>query len=87
MSIKVELHGNEFEREGKLKNETFYNGEYTSLKITKTGNGRVYFMALNKHLGGKVGMVNKQMQFVDGKVLISFGKNDKLEIGTYEEVS
>jgi len=87
MSFKVELYGNEFEREGQLKDTRFYNGEYTSLKIKRTGNGRVYFMALNKHLGGKVGMVNKQMQFVDGKVLISFGKNDKMEIGTYKEAS
>jgi hypothetical protein len=83
MTIQVTLHDNEFIKEGKIKDCSFYNGEYNSLKIIRFGNGRVYFMALNKALGGKVGTFAKQMQLVDGNVIISFGKNDKLIIGTY----
>lgn len=84
---QVELYTNEFKRSGKLKDVTFLNGEYTSLQIKRFGNGRVYFMAWNNSINGKVGTLAKQMQFIDGKVIISFGKNDKLEIGEYKEVT
>ena len=85
MTIQVNLYANEFERVGTFK-DAYMGMNYDSLKIIRFGNGRVYFMAMNSQINGKVGMLNKQMQFVDGKVVLSFGKNDKMEIGTYSEV-
>lgn len=86
MTKQVKLYAEEFERQGKIKDLSFCNGEYDSLKINRIGNGRVYFMAMNKQIGGKVGTLRKQMQFEGDKVIISFGKNDKLIIGEYETV-
>jgi hypothetical protein len=83
MAIQVTLHANEFEKSGVIKDLTFNKGKYDSLKIIRFGNGRVYFMALSKEIGGKVGTFAKQMQLENGKVIISFGKQDKLEIGEY----
>jgi hypothetical protein len=85
MTIKVELFGNEFKRDGVLKDTRLFGGKYDSLKIVRSGNGRLYMMALNSKINGKVGMINKQMQFENGQVYLSFGKNDKLVIGTYTE--
>jgi hypothetical protein len=85
MTIQVNLNANEFKRDGSIKDGKIYNGKYDSLKILRFGNGRVYFMALNSEINGKVGTFAKQMQLVDGNVIISFGKNDKMIIGTYSD--
>jgi hypothetical protein len=85
MAIQVSLYANQFKKEGSIKDGKIYNGKYDSLKILRFGNGRVYFMALNSAINGKVGTFAKQMQLIEGKVIISFGKNDKLEIGEYAE--
>jgi hypothetical protein len=82
MTIQVNIFANEFERVGTFK-DAFMGMNYDSLKIIRFGNGRVYFMAMNSQINGKVGCFAKQMQFVDGQVIISFGKKDKMVIGTY----
>ncbi len=74
--IQVTLNANEFNHSG-VHNDR----EYTSLRVDRTSNGRVYFTTINN--GIRLSTMAKQMQLVDGVVIISFGKKDKLIIGTY----
>ncbi|WP_176474152.1 hypothetical protein [Niallia circulans] len=74
--IQVTLNANEFKHSGKHNDR-----EYTSLRVDRTSNGRVYFTTINN--GIRLSTMAKQMQLIDGQVIISFGKEDKLIIGTY----
>lgn len=74
--IQVTLNANEFNHSG-VHNDR----EYTSLRVDRTSNGRVYFTTINN--GIRLSTMAKQMKLVNGEVIISFGKNDKLIIGTY----
>lgn len=74
--INVTLNANEFNHSG-VHNDR----EYTSLRVDRTSNGRVYFTTINN--GIRLSTMAKQMKLVDGQVIISFGKKDKLIIGTY----
>lgn len=74
--IQVTLNSNEFNHSG-VHNDR----EYTSLRVNRTSNGRVYFTTIKN--GIRLSTMAKQMQLVDGQVIISFGKKDKLIIGTY----
>jgi hypothetical protein len=78
MTIQVTLNANEFERTG------IYNDrEYTSLRIDRISNGRVYFTTIKDNM--RWSTMAKQMKLDNGNVIISFGKNDKLIIGTYTD--
>ncbi|MEK4907363.1 hypothetical protein [Niallia sp. FSL M8-0099] len=74
--IQVTLNANEFNHSG-VHNDR----EYTSLRVDRTSNGRVYFTTIKN--GIRLSTMAKQMKLVNGEVIISFGKNDKLIIGTY----
>lgn len=77
MAIQIKLLSNTFNHSGK------YNGrEYTSLQIKRTSNGRIYFSIINN--GIRLCEMAKQMKLEDGKAVVSFGKNDKLIVGTYD---
>lgn len=74
--IQVTLNANEFEHTGE------YNGHpYTSLKVGRISNGRIYFTTINNQM--RMSTMAKQMKLENGNVVISFGKNDKMIIGTY----
>lgn len=83
MTIQVTLNANEFNKSGIIKDGKIHNGKYDSLKVIRFGNGRIYLMALNSEINGKVGTFAKQMKLENGLVILSFGKNDKLVIGSY----
>ncbi len=74
--IQVTLHANEFEYVG-----TYDNRNYTSLRIQRISNSRVYFFTIKN--GMKMNTMAKKMQLDNGKVYVSFGKQGKLYIGTY----
>lgn len=76
MTIQVTLNANEFTRTG-----TYNDREYTSLKIDRISNGRVYFTTIKDNM--RWSLMAKQMKLENGNVVISFGKNDKMIIGTY----
>jgi hypothetical protein len=78
MTIQITLHSNEIKKAGKHEKR-----EYDSLQIKRFGNGRIYLTAIKNNM--RMFEVRKQMQLENGKVFLSFGKNDKLEIGTYTE--
>lgn len=76
MTIQVTLNANEFQRTGE------YNGrQYTSLRVNYISNGRVYFTTRKDQISWS--SMAKQMKLDNGNVIISFGKNDKLIIGSY----
>lgn len=77
--INVLLHSNNIQHSG--KHEGYH---YDELRLYETSGKRIYFTAIKN--GMKMITVIKNMQFIDGKVLVSFGKK-KYVIGTYEEVS
>lgn len=77
--INVLLHSNNIQHTG--KHEGYH---YDELRLNETSGKRIYFTAIKN--GMKMITVIKNIQFIDGKVLVSFGKK-KYVIGTYEEVS
>jgi hypothetical protein len=76
MTIQVTLNANEFTRSGEYNDR-----QYTSLRVDRISNGRVYFTTIKD--GMRWSTMIKQMKLDNGNVVISFGKNDKLIIGTY----
>lgn len=76
MAIQVTLNANEFQRSGKYEGR-----QYTSLRVKDISKGRVYFTIIKDQI--KYATIAKQMKLENGNVIISFGKNDKLIIGTY----
>lgn len=76
MTIQVTLNANEFNRTGEYNDR-----QYTSLRVKSVSNGRIYFFTINNQM--KLTTMAKQMKCEDGIVFVSFGKNDKLGIGTY----
>ncbi len=77
--INVLLHTNNIQHNGMHEGYS-----YNELRLNETSGKRIYFTAIKN--GMKMITVIKNMQFIDGKVLVSFGKK-KYVIGTYEEVS
>lgn len=78
MTIKIELNSYDFEHSFKHEGR-----EYTGFKIKYSEKTRMYITAIKDQM--KMKTIAKQMKFEDGNVIISFGKNDKLVIGTYSE--
>jgi hypothetical protein len=76
MTIQVTLNANEFTRSGEYNDR-----QYTSLRVDRISNGRVYFTTIKDSM--RWSTMIKQMKLDNGNVVISFGKNDKLIIGTY----
>ncbi|UUV25891.1 MULTISPECIES: hypothetical protein [Lysinibacillus] len=77
--INVLLHTNNIQHNGKYEEYS-----YNELRLNETSGKRLYFSAIKN--GMKMITIIKNMQFMDGKVYVSFGKV-KYEIGSYEEVS
>lgn len=67
----------EFKQQGK----TIEGYEYDTLKIKSSSGKRLYLTGIKN--GIKMAEVIKTMKFEDGKIVLSFGKNE-IEIGTYE---
>lgn len=77
MKKKAKIHAYQLKRNG-----TYDGYKYDALHISRIMNGRIYFACYRD--GMRLCTMAKQMQFSeDGKILISFGKADKIEIGTY----
>lgn len=77
--INVLLHTNNIQHNGKHEGYS-----YNELSLNETSGKRLYFSAIKN--GMKMITLIKNMQFMDGKVYVSFEKV-KYEIGSYEEVS
>jgi hypothetical protein len=80
MTIKLDIHTWIIEKPGKQDQYT-----YDTLKIKESKGKRLYMTAIKN--GMKMVTVMKTMKFEDGKIFVSFGKNDKMEIGTYTEIN
>lgn len=80
MAIQITLNANQFNYSGK------HNGrEYTSLQVKHTSKGRIYFSIVRD--GIRLSEMAKQIKLEDGNAIVTFGKNDKLIIGTYKDSS
>jgi hypothetical protein len=76
-TITLDLNLNAIPFTGKYEHRSF-----DSFKVKYTSGKRVYITIINN--GMRLTNISKLMKFEDGKVLISFGKN-QLNIGTYLE--
>lgn len=81
--ITVNLINGVIEHSGSYKDDWGGKREFDSFKIKEVINSRVYITVIKDSI--KRATIIKQMKFVDGNILISFGKS-KVKIGTYEEV-
>ena len=80
MAIQITLSANEFNHSG-----TYNDKQYTSLQVNYTSKGRIYFTTI--HNGMRLSTMAKQIKMENGQALVSFGKNDKLIVGTYTDDS